>query len=276
MNARISTLALAGCLGLLGSQPHALAQLKPALAAGVQQTTGNAVEPGIGKTKENKGPDSGPPKYANSELDFSFSYPAEFQSESQELLAAKWKKATDASGPKYKASDACTHVLFHASRNEDSNGSAPSIAIYGQDHSPRVEVTIPVRGSITITEMSQQCLPEEFKGREDELLSGFASAAGEEPGMKLIGQSAWYEISGHKLHAGIAESVISTDTAVKTAVGPRDFLVIVAGNISGHIVLWMLEAKDSYSINQLIHGTVAFGAGQSQPLLPLDVESKTN
>lgn len=272
MNARTSTWMLASCVALLHGQNQGLAQATAQAAPSVQnapQTTENSeggkpdgVGTQLGKSVE----------FVNSDLGFSFSYPSELQSESQESLAANWKKATNTSDPKYKASDACTHVLLHSSRKDDSSGPPPSVAIYGEGHSPRVEVTVPVTGSITISEISQQCLPLEFKGREDELLSGFASAVGEEPGMKLIGQPAWYEIEGHKLHAGIAESSGKTNATSAPAASSKGFLVAVAANISGHLVLWMFEAQDLYSINRLIHGSVKFGTGKPQPLLPLDIE----
>jgi hypothetical protein len=179
-------------------------------------------------------------------------------------LAAKWKRATDKSDPKYKASDACTHVHLHASRKDDASDHPPTIAIYSEGHSPKVEVKVPVAGSVTISEISQQCLPAEFKGREDELLSGFASAVGEEPGMKLIGQPAWYEIEGRKLHAGIAESHGKPDANAKSPAALKDFLISVSANINGHPVLWIFEAQDVYSINEMIHETVQFGAGKAQ------------
>jgi hypothetical protein len=207
--------------------------------------------------------------YTNNDIVFSFSYPAELHAESAESLAAKWKQATDKSDPKYKASDACTHVLLHAER-KDEPGVGASITIYGEGHSPKTEITVPVAGSVIITEMNQQCLPAEFKGREDEILSAFASGVGEEPGMKLIGQPMWYEVEGHKVHAGIARSAGSAKSTDPT-VPPTDYLADVAANIGGHLILFMFEAQDLYSINKLVHGTVQLGNGEPKPLLPFNI-----
>jgi len=210
-----------------------------------------------------------PVVYTNNDIGFSFSYPAELHAESAESLAAKWKQATNNSDPKYKASDACTHVLFHAERKSKLGDAGPSITIYGDDHSPKTEITIPIAGSVIITEMNQQCLPAEFKGREDEILSAFASAVAEEPGMKLIGQPMWYEIDGHKVHAGIAKSVSTKDAS--SAAPATDYLVDVASNISGHLVIFMIEAQDNYSLNKLVHGMVRLGNSEPKPLLPINI-----
>jgi len=208
--------------------------------------------------------------YTNHDIGFSFSYPAELNAESAESLAAKWKRATDKSDPKYKASDACTHILFHADR-KDKPGVGASISIYGEGYSPKAEITVPVSGSVTITEMNQQCLPAEFKGREDEVLSAFASGVGEEPGMKLIGQPMWYEVEGHKVHAGIAKDAGNSTKSTSPAALPADYLADVAVNVGGHLVLFMFETPDLYSLNKLVHGAVQFGGGKSKPLLPLNI-----
>ncbi len=89
--------------------------------------------------------------------------------------------------------------------------------------------------------------------------------------MKLIGQPAWYEIEGHKLHAGIAASDSKPDATAKSVATSRGFFVNVAVNINKHIVLWMFEARDVYSINELVHGLVQFGVGKPQQLLPLTI-----
>jgi hypothetical protein len=208
--------------------------------------------------------------YTNSEIGFSFSYPAELHAQSAESLAAKWKQATDKSDPKYKATDACTHVLLHAER-KDEPGVGASIAIYGEGHSPKTVITVPVAGSVTITEMNQQCLPAEFKGREDEVLSAFASSVGEEPGMKLIGQPMWYEVEGHKVHAGKARSAENSAKSTNPTAPPTDYLASATVNIGGHLMIFMFETQDLYSLNKLVHGTVQFGSGESKPLLPLSI-----
>jgi hypothetical protein len=209
--------------------------------------------------------------YTNNDIGFSFGYPAELHVESVESLAIKWKRATDKSDPKYKATDACTHVLFHAERKDKPGDTGALFTIYGEGHSSKTEITIPVTGSVTITEMNQQCLPAEFKGREDEILSGFASAVGEEPGMKLINQPMWYEVEGHKIHAGVAKSIPDSAKDSDRAASPTDYLVDIASNINGHLVIFMIEAQDRYSINKLIHGAIRFGNNEPKPLLPLNI-----
>jgi hypothetical protein len=211
--------------------------------------------------------------YTNTDIGFSFTYPAELHSESAESLAEKWKQATNKSDPKYKASDACTHVLFHAEQKGKPGEPGIFLTIHGEDHSPKTEITIPVTGSVIITEMNQQCLPAEFKGREDEVLSGFASSVGEEPGMKLIGQPMWYEVEGHKIHAGVAKSIPNSVSANDGdhAASRTDYLVDIASNINGHLVIFMIEAQNRYSINKLIHGAMRFGNNEPKPLLPLNI-----
>jgi hypothetical protein len=119
--------------------------------------------------------------------------------------------------------------------------------------------------------MNQQCLPAEFKGREDEVLSGFASSVGEEPGMKLIGQPMWYEVEGHKVHAGIARSAENSAKSTNPTAPPTDYLASATVNIGGHLMIFMFETQDLYSLNKLVHGTVQFGNGESKPLLPLSI-----
>ena len=211
--------------------------------------------------------------YTNTDIGFSFSYPPELHSESAESLAEKWKQATNKSDPKYNASDACAHVLFHAEQKGKPGEPGVFLTIHGEDHSPKTEITIPVTGSVIITEMNQQCLPAEFKGREDEVLSGFASSVGEEPGMKLIGQSMWYEVEGHKIHAGVAKSIPNSASAKDGdhTASPTDYLVDIASNINGHLVIFLIEAQNRYSINKLIHGAMRFGNNEPKPLLPLNI-----
>jgi hypothetical protein len=203
--------------------------------------------------------------YTNNDVSFSFTYPAELHAESAESLAARLKKATDRSDPKFKETDACMHILLRAERMDEPNKSSGTIAFYGEGHSPQTKLTFFVTGSVTITEvMNQRCIPAEYKGHEDEILSGLAGTVDKDPGAKLIDQPIWYEVDSHKIHMGAAEATTPPMTLTH-------YLVNVAVNINGHLVLLMFEAPDLHSLNTLIHGKIRFGGGKANKLVPLDI-----
>ena len=199
--------------------------------------------------------------YHNPDLGLSIRYLASLDKESATSAPKFGENAVFAYHPDadaaHNGSDPCTPMLLALSSGLDTPID-PKLKYKPEDKTVRAP-----RGTITLSEVKQSCLPKTEEGKaplDDAILTSLIGPTAKIPGMHplaplsntlLQGSTVWWAAS-----AGYAR-----DAAGKRPVSADLTLVATAGSVvHGHILVWSVSANDPATFNRLLDMAVCFDA----------------
>jgi len=228
--------------------------------------------PPVAKTKDKTVVPESTSLYRNESLGFQFAYPSELASKSDKDLQGAYQESA---GPDsaYKKEDTCNQILLAAHREKSSDKDNAMVTIFESGGKQHTAVSVPVVGTIALTDMDMKCMPAEYQGRDDELMTAFTESAGQESGLDLIDKPIWFDAGKHKIHFAAFQGKPLTKNAAgkQTRSDAMAYEAAVATEIKGHILLWLVDAPDKYSLNRMLQSTLQFDGESAQPLVPLSI-----
>jgi hypothetical protein len=196
--------------------------------------------------------------YTNPELHLTFSYPAELvPRDAATALGAERRMiyGTAVSEEDHSKPDTCAKVLLAVGEDNAGSGAVGS------------------RASIALFDVNTQCYPakllRDWKAM-DLLLRNMTIQGTTEMGMMPIEQPMFYDLEGHRMHFCAAQGTPVTAGDVQT--GEAEVIGAAAVAIEGHVLGWVLEAKDAALFNRLMGSQVDLGGGTAQRLFPTRVQ----
>jgi len=216
-------------------------------------------------------------KFQDARLNFAFEYPADLvakklpSADEQHKATAERQPANE--DPAYKKADNCTQVVLQAERHDDPEHATGTIAFYGNGRKPEFEINPTIHASVTISELDVACIPQEFRGREDEVASGLALSVIQAKDLKQIDQPLWYDVDKHKVHLAAAMGPTNVPDKDGKQADPTKtrYVAGVATVINGTLTLWMFEANDVDYFNRMLRGDILFGNDKPLPLFPASI-----
>jgi hypothetical protein len=126
----------------------------------------------------------------------------------------------------------------------------------------------PITAMIEMAEMRPDCLPEELRKKEDDVLASIALSAVSAPGIERMPKPLWYEIGKQKIHMNSGAGV--SVGKVEQRRGPI-FIMSMATQWRGHLLAWMFMSNDTETFNEITKSLVKFGDGPWGEMFPPNI-----
>lgn len=194
--------------------------------------------------------------YQNSELHFSFEYPAELHPMSPQELPGATRTARFSNDPDVGTND-----------NLETGQCSKRLLTVGETGAgPQGEAW----ASLTLVEIEPECIPPKAlksKHAMDLMLMPLVKSGTQVLGMMPMGPATTYPVQGHRIYMAAAQGQPVQPGDLQTTQG-TDSVAILATQVQDRILSWRIESNSMRLFGRMLAGKVDFGSGTPQMLFP--------